>query len=185
MVTLDSLQSLRGTSLVQGCSQYYLASRWTQYSFLFIMLMLLVLWSSSVIGHRSSVIGHRSSVIGHRSSVIGHRSSVIGHRSSVIGHRSSDIGHRSSVIGHRSSVIGHRSSVIGHRSSVIAIIIIIIIVLFSNVDDQHRPYLMTPCKEGNNYINAVFVHVSSLEKCRSNADPALSTIANPYMYNII
>ncbi|KAK2181221.1 hypothetical protein NP493_405g00026 [Ridgeia piscesae] len=25
-------------------------------------------------------------------------------------------------------------------------------------DDQHRPYLMTPCKEGNNYINAVFVH---------------------------
>ena len=28
-------------------------------------------------------------------------------------------------------------------------------------DDQHRPYLMTPYKDGNNYINAVTVHVST------------------------
>ena len=28
-------------------------------------------------------------------------------------------------------------------------------------DDRHRPHLSTPWAEGNDYINAVFVHVST------------------------
>ena len=28
-------------------------------------------------------------------------------------------------------------------------------------DDRHRPHLSTPWTEGNDYINAVFVHVST------------------------
>ena len=35
-------------------------------------------------------------------------------------------------------------------------------------DDKHRPYLMTPYKEGNNYINAVTVHVSTAQQNTDN-----------------
>ncbi|KAK2166564.1 hypothetical protein NP493_1314g00030 [Ridgeia piscesae] len=36
--------------------------------------------------------------------------------------------------------------------------VIFVVYVRAGIDDLHRTYLMTPCKEGNNYINAVYVH---------------------------